>query len=74
MWYAVVFISYMNITHFQLDLNNNYWTAAECIVETQKRAEDLREALKENTTKVEASINKSPYVVFQCKKIPLRKS
>jgi hypothetical protein len=64
----------MNITHFQLDLNTNYWTAAECIVETKEYATDLAEALEENLTPLEKSVHKKPYILYRCKKIPLRKS
>lgn len=74
MWYAIVFISFMNLQHIDVDLRKEYWTSAECIVHTKTYADDLRTALKENITPVETALNKSPYIAFRCVKIPFRNS
>jgi hypothetical protein len=67
MWYALVFIAFMDIAHLQLDLNNEHPSYKECIEKTQEYIAELDEAIIEETGKL-------PNVAYTCKYIDYRKA
>lgn len=73
MWFALIFISYLEVSHLQLDLDTVYYNRKECFQAQRKEVGHLKDTLIEYSTPAERMLSE-PYVAFNCVKIPLRKS
>ena len=73
MWYAIMFVSFMNLSMLTLDLENEYSSYKECMNETKEGANELFMAMNEQLRPQEKLLT-PPRVSYNCKKIPLRKA
>jgi hypothetical protein len=74
MWYALIFISFLDISHLQFDLDREYASRRACMQQTSIEAEHLLEAINEELGSIQASVLPPPRVVYSCQYIGLRKA
>lgn len=74
MWFALIFISFLDITHLQLDLDTEYYNQRDCLEATKDNTQDLLEAIYEQLILEQQPITSRPQVRFTCQYIDLRKA
>ena len=72
MWYALVLISYMNVTVLDIDMTQEYVSRKECRQVTHKYLKDIQATMLEYSNVIEEK-TRPPILKYRCKKIPFRK-
>jgi len=73
MWYAIIFISFMNVQVLDIDITQEYSSRKECSEKTREELIELLEAISEQLNAVEKKTQKVT-VKYKCKKLPFRKT